>query len=128
MKPISCGILCLLIALSGAQRPQPRPGRLMGHVKLGPVKPVERPGEKQTVPPALYKPYTVAIQAASAKSPFMVIKLSNQGNFAAELAPGNYVVSLRTSQKVMQLPPAQKVIITSGKTTNIKFEVDTGIR
>lgn len=128
MKFALCLLVGLLFAVSGAQRAQPRPGSLSGHIELGPIRPVQRPGEKERVPPEMYKAYSVTIATSATAKPFLELKLSGQGNFAAELSPGVYVVTVKCKTKMMNPPEPKKVIVTAGKKTSVTIVVDTGIR
>jgi hypothetical protein len=100
-------------------------GLLKGHVEIGPIKPVERPGKKEKVPPALYRPYTILVSHGAFKKE---LKLSDTGEFATKLAPGSYTVSVKAKVRLMNPPEARKVVIAAGKATVINFSIDTGIR
>jgi hypothetical protein len=143
MSRIMLVLLILATAIALAQVPAsgpaagPRPGRLAGHVEIGPVTPVERPGHKVKVPPEWYKHYTISITQRGPQSGQMrshllkmvkQVKLSGEGNFSVDLNPGPYVVRVTCDSPNKRLPPSQDVMVTAGKTTQVDFHVDSGIR
>ena len=143
MSRIMLVVLILATAIALAQVPPssqaagPRPGRLSGHVDISPVTPVERPGHKAKVPPEWYKHYSISITQRGPQSGQMrshllkmvkQVKLSGTGDFSVELKPGAYVVSVTSDGGNKAMPPSQDVIVTSGKTAQVTFHIDSGIR
>jgi hypothetical protein len=138
-KPVMNALTLLCMAIVGAiQTSSPKNGHLVGHVDIGPLTPVERPGVKPVVPPAMYRQYTVSItQPGPHNGPMRshllrmvtTLKLSDKGDFQVDLPPGLYRVDLKTAKPtVPQLPQSQEVTVRAGKSTKVEFRVDTGIR
>src|SRR5258708_3481322 len=105
-----------LAAVSLASSPQM--GKLVGHVEIGPISPVERPGQKQVVPPSMYSHYEVLVtqhgpQNSRMKSHLVRIvahlKLSATGDFAMSLPAGDYQVSVVADKQAMKAPVQQAV-------------------
>jgi hypothetical protein len=123
------------VALTIAQGPArglelrqgPRSGHLIGHIEIGPLTPVQRPGDEPKVPPELYKKYRVEVQLLK-NGALTILHVDSKGNFAANLVPGRYRVSVPARGLVPVPPAAQEVVITAGSTVRINFRVDTGIR
>jgi len=108
-------------------------GTLKGHVNIGPITPVERVGQRQTVPPSWYKPFIVLIQRGDKMKMSMVakrLKVSSTGDFSTHLAPGLYWVQLaRDDNQPSYRPlPRVQVPIRANQTSLITLRVDTGIR
>jgi hypothetical protein len=131
-------LLVLLLAFTSlAIADRPKTGKLTGHVSLGPISPVERPGHKQRVPPEMYKHYQISVTQPGPHNGMMkshmlrvvaTLKLTSDGDFSTDLPPGEYRVEVRAEPSPMHLPPSQTVTISAGKTTRVTFSVDTGIR
>jgi hypothetical protein len=127
----------LILALFTLAQGAGKTGKLVGHVDIGPLTPVERPGVKIKVPPEMYRQYTIVISQRGPHNGMMKshmrrlvanLKLSDTGDFSTNLAPGDYLVAVR-SEKPMRVPtPEQEVTIVAGKTKKVKIEIDTGIR
>lgn len=116
---------------------EPKTGKLVGHVDIGPLSPVERPGPKPTVPPEMYKRYTVQILQPGPHNERMrshllrlvtELKLTDKGDFSVDLIPGEYRVGIKSTQPMIHAPTDQFVTISAGKTTKIAIRIDTGIR
>jgi len=112
-------------------------GKLAGHVDIGPVTPVERPGHPAKVPPEWYKRNTVVITQRGPHNGHMQshlirlvaeLKLSGTGDFAINLNAGEYQVGVKSTQPMRQPPTQKTVMIVAGKTVTLTFHVDTGIR
>ncbi len=105
------------------------PGRLEGHVEIGPLHPVEQAGRATpTVPPEVYAARELIVYFEDGTRKVTSIKLDAKGNYFVDLAPGKYVVGLKPSgiDRARGLPAP--VTIESGKTTRLDIEIDTGIR
>ncbi|HVT12545.1 MAG TPA: hypothetical protein VHE55_09775 [Fimbriimonadaceae bacterium] len=112
-------------------------GKLVGHVEVGPISPVERPGHPAKIPPSVYKKYTVMVTQRGPHNGQMhsmlirviaQLKLSPTGDFKADLPPGEYQVGVETPVQLMTKPSQQTIKIVKGKTTKVTIKVDTGIR
>ncbi|MFI5385676.1 MAG: hypothetical protein ACHQ50_06085 [Fimbriimonadales bacterium] len=125
------------MVLSQAMAQGPKTGKLLGHVDIGPIKPLERPGEKQQVPPGMYRSYTVLIVQPGPHNEHVKshllrrvaeLKLSKKGDFSMDLAPGDYRVSINSTSPMFHAPSPKDVTIISSKTTRVTIRIDTGIR
>ncbi len=120
-------IFLLLLLVACQVQPQLK-GVLEGKLSIGPICPVERvPPDPSCQPtPEMYKAWPLEISQKGKKVATIV---ANDGTFSVELAPGTYVVDLERKQGIggSSLLPAT-VKITSGETTTLELDIDTGIR
>lgn len=101
-------------------------GYLTGHVDIGPICPVERPGEPCKVPPEVYTSREVVVYVSDKVTVKERVHLDAQGNYKMAIGPGNYF---------LQIVPAgigegekKPVTVKSFETTTVNFDIDTGIR
>jgi hypothetical protein len=115
----------------------PRTGKLIGHVEIGPLSPVQRPGHDPKPSPEMYARYHVLVtkagpQGGEMKSQLRVVvaklKLTDSGDFSTDLVAGTYQVSVVPKQMGMHPPVVKEVTVATGKTTKVVLKVDTGIR
>ncbi len=104
------------------------PGFLEGHVNIGPLLPVQRVGDTPTVPPEAYAARQIIVYQADGKTVVTKLTPGKDGNYRVELAPGTYVVGMARVgiDRARGLPAT--VTITSGQTTRLDIDIDTGIR
>jgi hypothetical protein len=101
-------------------------GYLAGHVDIGPICPVERPGEPCNVPPEVYTSREVVVYTSDKVTVKERIHLDSDGNYKMAIGPGNYFI---------QIVPAgigegekKPVTVNSFETMIVNFDIDTGIR
>jgi hypothetical protein len=115
---------------SGLEADRPA-GTLSGRITVGPNCPVEVAGEECPPPPGTYQAILVLIYARLADGERLVaqVRADAAGRFELPLPPGSYRVALEHSIGIPGAPdPVQEVRIESGATTEIAFDIDTGIR
>lgn len=101
-------------------------GTLDGVVEAGPTCPVE--SVTQPCPPKPV-PNRVVLIETSGGSIVAKVTTDQQGRFEVNLAPGTY--ELKVGPGITQYPIQRKpqvVTIVAGQTTQVKIELDTGIR
>ena len=130
-------LLSVLLSLSIAALAAPKNGTLKGRVTIGPMSPVEHPGQQETLNPARFKGMTIVITAPGPQNGQMKshmlrlvkkLPLSSTGQFSVSLPPGTYRVDLNSETQFMHMPQAQTVVVKARKTTSVAFSIDTGIR
>ncbi|MFC1967574.1 hypothetical protein ACFLV2_02950 [Chloroflexota bacterium] len=106
---------------------------LQGAVTIGPITPVERPGENPPVPPEVFSSRHLIIYDKTGKRLvrevyFTQIGQGNTGYYTAQLAPGTYVIDINHSgiDHAANLPVTITVI--ADETATIDVDIDTGIR
>ncbi len=113
----------------GPLPPLVAPGTLQGHINIGPLLPVQRVGqETPTVPPEAYAARQVIVYQADGKTVVIKVTPDKDGNYRVELAPGTFIVGMARVgiDRARDLPAT--VTISSGKTTRLDIDIDTGIR
>ena len=106
---------------------------LQGAVTIGPISPVEQPGENPPVPPEVFNSRYLIIYDESGKRLvrevyFTQIGQSAMGYYTAQIAPGTYVIDINHAgiDRVANLPVTITVI--ADETVTIDVNIDTGIR
>jgi hypothetical protein len=106
---------------------------LQGAVTIGPLSPVERPGEDTYVPPEVFKDRKLIIYDASGKKLvrevyFTQIGHGATGYYTAQIAPGTYTIDIYHNgmDRADNLP--QKITVSADETVTIDVNIDTGIR
>ena len=115
---------------SGLEADRPA-GTLSGRITVGPNCPVEVAGEECPPPPGTYQSILVLVYARGADGERLVaqVRADDAGRFELPLPPGSYRIALEHSIGIPGAPPAvREVEIQSGATTELTFDIDTGIR
>ena len=106
---------------------------LQGAVTIGPITPVERPGECPPVSPETFAARKLMIYDASGKRLvrevyFTQIGNSANGYYAVQIAPGTYTIDINHSgiDSAADLP--KKITVIADETVTIDVDIDTGIR
>ena len=92
-------------------------------VRKGPIEPVSRDGEDNSVP---VDEAVVLIEGVDGGS----VRLSTgpTGLVRALLVPGDYIVTVKECPGAMGLPAPEPATVTSGSMVDVYLECDTGIR
>jgi hypothetical protein len=106
---------------------------LQGAVTIGPVFPVETPGENPPVPPEVFTSRKLIIYDESGENLvrevyFTQIGQTAFGYYTAQIAPGTYTIDINRSgiDTADNLP--QKITVSADETVTIDINIDTGIR
>jgi hypothetical protein len=138
MKKLFKTSLILLIIAGSLALVSCRPGAtetalLQGAVTIGPIWPVETPGEDPPVPPEVFSSRKVMIYDESGKDlvqevAIIQIDQTASGYYAANIAPGTYTIDINRTgiDSADNLP--QKITVSAGETVTIDINIDTGIR
>jgi len=134
-----CRILLIACILAGSllviscQPGGPETVLLQGAVTIGPISPVERPGENPPVSPEVFAARNLIIYDESGKNLvrevyFTQIGQGATGYYTAQIAPGTYVVDINHlgMDRADNLPV--KITVTADETVTIDVDIDTGIR
>lgn len=104
-------------------------GTLAGRVSIGPICPVEREDEPCPVPPAVYAGVDVLVLEEPGDDLIARIDLDDEGRYRKELPQGSYRVTLEHELGIPPgASPSHVITIRQGETTELDFEIDTGIR
>jgi len=103
-------------------------GILQGTVTIGPITPVERPGEKPPMPPEVYEARKIMVYDRSGKKLIEQVDINSEGRYVAHLKPGTYTVDINHIGMDSSDDVPQQVEIQLGITTRLDIDIDTGIR
>ena len=127
-----CVLAGSLLAMS-CQPGGPETVLLQGAVTIGPISPVERPGENPTVPPEVFSSRYIIIYDEFGKNLVREVYFTQIGNgatgyYTAQIAPGTYVVDINHLgiDTTANLPV--KLTVYADETVTIDIDIDTGIR
>ena len=127
-----CVLAGSLLAMS-CQPGGPETVLLQGAVTIGPISPVERPGENPTVPPGVFSSRYIIIYDEFGKNLVREVYFTQIGNgatgyYTAQIAPGTYVVDINHLgiDTTANLPV--KLTVYADETVTIDIDIDTGIR
>ena len=103
-------------------------GTLAGFVAIGPICPVEQEGVPCPVPPELYEGVDVIVRETDGDLAARV-DLDDEGRYGVDLPAGRYRVNLDHELGIDRgFSPTHEVELRSGQTTELDFDIDTGIR
>lgn len=103
-------------------------GIFQGNVTIGPITPVERPGEKPPIPPEVYEARKIMVYDENKERLIVQVDIDNQGNYRVELKPGTYTVDINRIGIDHSSEVPKVIKIESGKTIVVDIDIDTGIR
>jgi hypothetical protein len=131
-------MLFIVILLAGLTVVACQPGGsesvlLQGAVTIGPISPVERPGESPPVPPEVFSSRYLIIYNETGKNLvrevyFTQIGQGATGYYTAQIAPGTYTIDINRAgmDRADNLPV--KITVDADETVTIDVNIDTGIR
>jgi hypothetical protein len=108
-------------------------GILQGGVTIGPITPVEQPGQIIIVPPEVFSSRKVLVSGPNGAKlvqevTINQIKQTAEGYYAVQLEPGIYTIDIAHTGVGGSSGLPQKITITAGQTTILNIDIDTGIR
>jgi hypothetical protein len=123
-------ILAVLMTLpiSGCVAETQEPGTLEGKVTIGPIWPVERPGEPKPVPPEVYQARKVMVYDKSGKRLIKEVSLSSEGYYSVQLKPGTYTIDINRIGIDSTSEVPKQIVIEPSETIVLNIDIDTGIR
>jgi hypothetical protein len=127
MRYLLVFIIAISALLSACGTPV-EPGILHGIVSIGPLQPVEKPGEVIEVPCEVYEARKIMVYDKSGEKLVAQVDIDCEGRYSVKLEPGTYTIDInRIGVDFSKGLPAQ-VEIESGITTRLDIDIDTGIR
>jgi hypothetical protein len=117
----------------GTRASVPENGLIQGAVTIGPITPVEQPGQCLPVSPEVFASRKVMIYDESGQKLLQQVDINQidqtaNGYYAILIAPGTYTVDINHNgiDSAANLP--QKVTVSAGETVIVDINIDTGIR
>lgn len=107
------------------------PGYLEGKIAIGPLCPVETyPPSPGCVPTSeTYKAYPVIVRTSGGGRKIAQLNPSVEGHYKTELDPGDYTVILDIDDNgISRSNLPLEISVTSGQSTFLDINIDTGIR
>lgn len=122
-----------ILVVTSCQNTQQPLGTLEGIVTIGPIWPVERPGENRPVPPQVFETRKVIVYNESKTKILETVDLiqidqSSKASYSVQLIPGYYVVDITHGGIDRSGNVPKKIEIRPGQTVTINIDIDTGIR
>ena len=101
-------------------------GQVSGTVTVGPICPVESIDNPCIIPPEVYTSRTVVVYGPTDSQRIKTTALQSDGTYSLSLAPGTYWLQIEPAG----IRAGEKKIITilANETTNLNFDIDSGIR
>jgi hypothetical protein len=106
---------------------------LRGAVAIGPIFPVEIPGDTRPVPPEVFTSRKIMVYDASGEKLIQEVSLiqigqTASGYYTVMLSPGTYTIDIlhQGLDRADGLP--MQVTLTAGETVTLNVNIDTGIR
>ena len=121
-------VLIIGLLLTGCAAGTQETGTLQGRVSIGPISPVERPGEVTPVPPAVYAARKVMVYDKSGSRLVKQVDLGTDGYYRTDLKPGVYTVDINRIGIDYSSEVPKKIEIRSGEMVELNIDIDTGIR
>jgi hypothetical protein len=107
-------------------------GLFQGGVTIGPITPVEQPGQTIVVPPEVFSSRKVLVYGPNAKLVQEVtlnqIGQTANGYYSVQLEPGTYSIDITYTGIGGSSVLPKNITITAGQTTILNIDIDTGIR
>ncbi|MFC1932244.1 hypothetical protein ACFLXU_01255 [Chloroflexota bacterium] len=116
------------LLLAGCSSGTMETGILEGGVTIGPLSPVERPGEKPPVPPEVYEARKVMVYDRSGSKLIEKVDLGHDGYYSVKLKPGVYTIDINHIGIDRSGDVPKTIEIKSGETVKLDIDIDTGIR
>jgi len=126
-------IAILLVLAPGCTGKAELPGTLEGTVIIGPIWPVERPGENPPVSPEVFAARKIMVYDEQGKKLMETVDItqigqSAEGRYSIQLKPGDYVVDINKAGIDHSAEVPRTVEIKTGQTVTLDISIDTGIR
>ena len=134
MKRYLLILLLVLGAVTGSCQPGgPEMVLLQGAVTIGPIWPVEQPGENPPVPPEVFSSRYLIIYDESGEKMvrevyFTQIGQSAMGYYTAQIAPGTYIIDINHLGIDTADGLPMTITISADERVTIDVNIDTGIR
>jgi hypothetical protein len=121
-------VIVIALLISGCSGAGSETGILQGKVSIGPISPVERPGETPIIPCEVYEARKIMAYDEKGNKLIQQIDIDCDGGYRAELKPGIYTIDINRIGIDHSPDVPQMVEIRSNMTVRLDIDIDTGIR
>jgi len=121
-------VVIIGLLLAGCSSATAETGMLEGNVTIGPLQPVEKPGEKPPVPCEVYEARKIMVYDKSGKKLVQQVDIDCKGHYQVDLKPSIYTVDINRIGIDRSSEVPRQVEIKSGETVTLDIDIDTGIR
>jgi len=121
-------VVIIGLVFVGCSESNSETGTLQGNVTIGPICPVERPGEPCPVPCETYQARKVMIYDESGTKLVKQVDIDCTGHYRVELQAAEYTVDINRVGIDRSGDIPKKVDIRPGHTIDVNIDIDTGIR
>ena len=125
---IITGLAVISLLIGGCSNPDQDPGILEGEVTIGPIVPVERPGQTYEVPCEVYEARKIMVYDCNHDKVIKQVDIDCNGHYTVELEAGVYVVDINRIGIDSSSEVPTKVEIAPGEIFRLDIGIDTGIR
>lgn len=126
-KLVIAGLLVVSAAVCSASDPSGAPGHLEGHLTIispGTVQLAEEGGP--TAVSKNYGAYSLIVRSSDRKKEIARVTPDANGDYRAELAPGEYLLDVERGALTKVKP--KKFSVTSNQAVRVDMSLDTGVR
>src|SRR5437667_1445816 len=129
-KSLAAGCIGLALICSVASIHAAPPGLLEGHLKILPSSEVELADGEITnaTTPQVYPKYPLVVLSGDGKQEIARVTADAQGNYRAELPPGDYVLDVQDRVRKHVRGKPIPFTVASNHTVHVDMDVDTGVR
>lgn len=126
-------VLVIGLLILGCSNTAVEKGLLQGYVHIGPVSPVEKPGEEVNIRCEVYEARKIMIYDESGHKLVKQVDTDcnaseNYARYRVELEPSVYTVDINRIGVDSSSDVPKKIEIVSGATVRLDIDIDTGIR
>jgi hypothetical protein len=126
-------VLAGVILTASCSQQSAETGLLQGGVTIGPITPVEIPGQNPPVPPEVFSSRKVLVYDASGKNLVKEVTIHQigqtaNGYYSVQLAAGTYTVDIVHTGVGGSSDVPKQITMAAGKTLTLDINIDTGIR
>ncbi len=126
-------VVFLALLTVGCGKTPPANGTLKGTVTIGPITPVERPGDNTPVSPEVFSARKIIVYKVDGITIIKTLDIQQigqtaTGTYEISLSPGVYVVGIKPNGIDRSGEVPKTITVESGKTIILDINIDTGIR
>jgi hypothetical protein len=103
-------------------------GVLEGNVTIGPLQPVEQPGEKPPIPCEVYEARKIMVYNKNGKNLIRQVDIDCDGHYRVDLKPATYTIDINRTGIDHSSQVPRQIEIIAGEVVSLDISIDTGIR